>query len=1572
MKKSFWFVCFVLVLAIFGGFFAIPNSPVVAKDYTQAFYAFEKQVVQVAKNDDYQGVTVDKNEDANSVRQKIKNFVQTSDGVEIEITETEKKVDWTMVNRLLENNGYYSVEVDGEISIYHKYSLKRLIVFGDVKNTYGANQVISGYKDITVLCYKTQEQTQAAYNHLIEDNVKVYADKIMTPASYNLNEYDYSSNLNWGAEAIDIGGYREYLDDKAVTTSKQMVVVVLDTGLNTSHDFLKNRTVKDGNGKVVGYSYYTSTYTYSGYDFEDDQGHGTHVAGIICDLTPSNVKILPIKVLDVKGRGSTLYIMSGLERINEIYSKDYKVACLNMSLGGGYTASSDSEYYEIFEQLRNKNILPVVAAGNDSEDASNHLPAACDNAITVSSLKKAADGVVFDLEYSNFGEDIDVAAPGTDIYSTYISHENKASNAYATKSGTSMATPQVAGAVALLCLDPIYYSNGQFTYTADQIQERLYDLALDCGDQGWDEYYGNGVLNIRYFETKKSNATITFYRDGEVIDTTYDYIQFSNPFTLTMQCSDPSLRIFYTTDYLVPNAKNEKEYVAPLNVDDSIFIYAIGYKFQNGDVVEVTELFKVSFFYINGNIEDYIIIDNYGSITDYIGHFRELIVPEYIRGIRVESVYVNAFAYCDAFAITLPESCKSMAGYSFMNCKNLQYFYGPGISKTYIYGLAFNPKITFVTSDLPTPEATQGAYLPSLAESMGGAFYDCENLEHVKLENFTVPGEVDFAYCANLKTCELPNATIIARAMFYDCPSMETFKIGKNVQKFGDSAFGGNKLKSFTLEAGNTYLYTDGQAVYSTTTLLAYACASVQKNFEIKSSVRIAGSNYTITMVGAEALVGVVLDSLTIPSTITVLNLNSVAHAKIGTLYYNSESGIHDLYYFEEENAAGPPFNKSEIDNVVIGANVKTVPQRLFLRSIPKKVTIMSMQTKFEEASLYMINEEYDMYLEFETLATQSFLEQLREAAATYKLENLFVKTKSAYISNTIYMSYKGTYDEYYVYSSSAKTITVSTSGNGTVSPSGDVAILKNGERTFTITPGSGYVIDDILLNGKSVGASTTYTVAYNGANQTLLVKFTDKAYSIIATATTGGSISPSGKTNYKLNDSATYTIKANVGYLIKDVLVDNVSVGVVETYTFTSITQSHTIDAVFEKITFIIEVTCGENGSISPAGNQVVVDYGQNQTFSITADMGYKIKDVVVDGESKGAIFVYTFTNVLANHTISAEFERIYVTVDIQCDANGSTTPSGLQTIGYGEDIDVIIIPNTGYKVKDILVNGKSVGAAATYVLEKVIENATMYVEFEKMTFTITVMPGVNGSITPEEQQTVEYGASKIFLITPDTGFAVKNVYVNGEAKGQLTTYTFENVTSNQVISAEFEKLKFVISVIADMGGSITPSEDLTLEYGQNKIFLIVPEIGYKIKDVTLDGFSLGNVSSYQLESVTANHTLYASFEKIKFNITVQVEGKGEVVLANGSSVDYGSTTTIQFLAEDKHELKSVYVNGELVEVMGGQITLHNIVSNQVLNVKFIEKTDVTTGVVVVGIVLLSLGGIAVYFVIKRKRRMF
>ena len=140
----------------------------------------------------------------------------------------------------------------------------------------------------------------------------------------------------------------------------------------------------------------------------------------------------------------------------------------------------------------------------------------------------------------------------------------------------------------------------------------------------------------------------------------------------------------------------------------------------------------------------------------------------------------------------------------------------------------------------------------------------------------------------------------------------------------------------------------------------------------------------------------------------------------------------------------------------------------------------------------------------------------------------------------------------------------MSTDGNGKVSPTGEVAVLKNGERSFTITPNAGYVVDEILLNGKSIGSDTTCTVAFNGANQTLLVKFTDKGFAIIASANQGGTISPSGKTNYRENDTATYTITANVGYRIKDVLVDETSVGAVETYTFANINFSSSIIAPY------------------------------------------------------------------------------------------------------------------------------------------------------------------------------------------------------------------------------------------------------------------------------------------------------------------------------------------------------------------------------------------------------------------------
>ncbi len=147
--------------------------------------------------------------------------------------------------------------------------------------------------------------------------------------------------------------------------------------------------------------------------------------------------------------------------------------------------------------------------------------------------------------------------------------------------------------------------------------------------------------------------------------------------------------------------------------------------------------------------------------------------------------------------------------------------------------------------------------------------------------------------------------------------------------------------------------------------------------------------------------------------------------------------------------------------------------------------------------------------------------------------------------------------------------------------------------------------------------------------------------YTITASAGEGGTIDPSGEVEVIAGEDKTFTITANSGYQIADVLVDGSSVGAVSSYTFTNVTADHTISATFSAIpvTHTITATAGAGGTISPSG-EVTVNHGANQTFTITANSGYHIADVLVDGVSVGAVSSYTFTNVTADHTISATFK--------------------------------------------------------------------------------------------------------------------------------------------------------------------------------------------------------------------------------------------------------------------------------------------------------------------------------------------
>jgi hypothetical protein len=214
-------------------------------------------------------------------------------------------------------------------------------------------------------------------------------------------------------------------------------------------------------------------------------------------------------------------------------------------------------------------------------------------------------------------------------------------------------------------------------------------------------------------------------------------------------------------------------------------------------------------------------------------------------------------------------------------------------------------------------------------------------------------------------------------------------------------------------------------------------------------------------------------------------------------------------------------------------------------------------------------------------------------------------------------------------------TITATGGSNGSISPS-SATVNYGGSQTFTITPAMNYHIADVLVDGVSKGAIGSYSFTNISAPHTISASFAINTFTITATAGSNGTISPSSAT-VNFGGSQTFTITPATGYHVADIVIDGVSMGASNSYSFSNVTVTHSITASFAINTYTVTVSAGSNGAISPSS--ATINYGGSQTFTITPATGYLVADVTVDGVSQGAVNSISITNIAAGHTIAARF---------------------------------------------------------------------------------------------------------------------------------------------------------------------------------------------------------------------------------------------------------------------------------------------------------------------------------------------
>lgn len=298
------------------------------------------------------------------------------------------------------------------------------------------------------------------------------------------------------------------------TGSDDVVVAVIDTGVRPhqdlqnnllpGYDFISNASAaNDGDGRDSNAND-PGDATQAGecgnnYPPRDmpSSWHGTHVAGTIAAVSDNgtgvtgvawNAKILPVRVLGKCG-GYTSDISDGMRwaaglSVQGVPDNPNPAQVLNMSLGG--TAPCSRTYQTAIQEVRQQGATVIVAAGNESQDASNATPANCPGVVTVGATDRNG-GMAY---YSNYGSTVDVSAPGGELYqnsssggilSTYNSgQQSPASDSYDYSQGTSMATPHVAGLAALL------YS-ADSTLTPNDVESVLKSTARDFPQTGSDD-----------------------------------------------------------------------------------------------------------------------------------------------------------------------------------------------------------------------------------------------------------------------------------------------------------------------------------------------------------------------------------------------------------------------------------------------------------------------------------------------------------------------------------------------------------------------------------------------------------------------------------------------------------------------------------------------------------------------------------------------------------------------------------------------------------------------------------------------------------------------------------------------------------------------------------------------------------------------------------------------------------------------------------------------------------------------------------------------------------------------------
>ena len=516
--------------------------------------------------------------------------------------------------------------------------------------------------------------------------------------------------------------------------------------------------------------------------------------------------------------------------------------------------------------------------------------------------------------------------------------------------------------------------------------------------------------------------------------------------------------------------------------------------------------------------------------------------------------------------------------------------------------------------------------------------------------------------------------------------------------------------------------------------------------------------------------------------------------------------------------------------------------------------------------------------------------------------------------------------------------LSIQSSAGGTISYNG--INVRDGEQTFDVSEGSnvilgiasdlGFELTSLLVNGNDVKKyiiDGKYTISDFSGNTTVMATFSKRIFTLSIEAVGNGTVSfeTNNVTNttqifsVEYGTTATVSITPDNGYQTASVTLNgtNVTSNISNnTYTLPEINGNNTLKVTFEAIpviTYKLTIQSSTGGGVSYNGATVsgttrdfFVNEGSSVTLGITPNMGFELERLCVNGNDithEVSSNSFTVENISQNTTVEAQFRKKTFSLNISASGNGQViygssvinNEAMTFTVEYDNSASIVIMPDNGYQLAQLTLNGNDVTAAVTnnvYTIANITSAQTVNVVFEQIpakTHTLILDVGSGGTVSfngvdvsnSSRDFTVNEGTSKTLIIKPNVGYRLKTLLVNNNDMTVSVvdnTYVINDIIEDITVKVEFEAIpiqKYNIEISVSTGGQVevngvsvsNESRTFTIDEGASLTLYILADTQYKLEKLTVDNLDM--ISSVRdnsliIDDISSNMKVNVIFDLI------------------------------------------------------------------------------------------------------------